>query len=179
MPTIFSSAAADFNIFNIVVVVSALLGEELTGGMIKVIEESLKAVDSQQANTEKYSSLDKGPATYSVVKRARDNDADLHSNNTVCFSLSLIIICYFLLELSLMVLKCFYVYSLLYYSGYHIIIAFVITGVVISLQESELSFLFCKLFFFFLELSVCLLLELSVTTVHEILFSFYCCNGNI
>ena len=64
--------------------VSALLGEELTGGMIKVIEESLKAVDSQQANTEKYSSLDKGPATYSVVKRARDNDADLHSNNTVC-----------------------------------------------------------------------------------------------
>lgn len=50
---------------------------------MKLIDESLKAVVKQEANTDKYSGLDKGPATYSVVKRARDNDADLHSNNTV------------------------------------------------------------------------------------------------
>lgn len=66
---------------------SIVLGEEVTCDMLKLIEESLKAVESQKANTDKYSALEKGPATYSVVKRARDNDADLHSNNTVCIRL--------------------------------------------------------------------------------------------
>lgn len=60
-----------------------LPGQEVTDGMLKLIAESLEGVQKQEANTDKYSGLDKGPATYSVVKRARDNDADIHSNNTV------------------------------------------------------------------------------------------------
>jgi len=59
----------------------------LAAELLKLIEDSLKAVENQKANTDKYGGLEKGPATYSVVKQARDNDADLHTNNTVSFML--------------------------------------------------------------------------------------------
>lgn len=62
---------------------SCLIGSEVADDLLSMIESSLKDVTNQPANTDKYSGLEKGPATYSVVKRARDNDADLHSNKTV------------------------------------------------------------------------------------------------
>ncbi|XP_067941524.1 uncharacterized protein [Watersipora subatra] len=70
--------------------VAATYGEELSQEMVKVAEKALKAVDTQKANTDKYSGLEKGPATYSVVKKARDNDPAIHSDNTMysCGSLA-------------------------------------------------------------------------------------------
>ena len=47
------------------------------------LEVGLADVEKQPANTEKYSGLDKGPATYGVVKQLRDNDMDLHSDQQV------------------------------------------------------------------------------------------------
>lgn len=51
----------------------------------------LKGVKDQPSESEKYGQLDKGPATFSVVKRLRDNDVELHTNQTVsinfCFVL--------------------------------------------------------------------------------------------
>ncbi|KAF6022738.1 hypothetical protein EB796_018946 [Bugula neritina] len=70
--------------------VTKVYENELAAELLKLIEDSLKAVENQKANTDKYGGLEKGPATYSVVKQARDNDADLHTNNTMysCGSLA-------------------------------------------------------------------------------------------
>ena len=56
--------------------------EAATFVMTKV-EEGLGGVEKQPENTEKYGGLDKGPATYGVVKQLRDNDMDLHSDQQV------------------------------------------------------------------------------------------------
>lgn len=47
------------------------------------ILEGLKGVKDQASESEKYSDLDKGPATFGVVKKLRDNDMELHSNQQV------------------------------------------------------------------------------------------------
>ena len=59
--------------------------EAATFVMTKV-EEGLGGVEKQPENTEKYGGLDKGPATYGVVKQLRDNDMDLHSDQQVTHS---------------------------------------------------------------------------------------------
>ena len=51
--------------------------------MISKAKEGLDAVEKQSENVDKYSTLDKGPATYGVVKRLRDNDMDLHTDKQV------------------------------------------------------------------------------------------------
>ncbi|GBM98395.1 hypothetical protein AVEN_53774-1 [Araneus ventricosus] len=52
--------------------------------------EGLKGVKDQPSESEKYSALDKGPATFGVVKRLRDNDMELHTNQQMysCGSLA-------------------------------------------------------------------------------------------
>ncbi|KAK2162572.1 hypothetical protein LSH36_96g05027 [Paralvinella palmiformis] len=54
------------------------------------IKEGLEGVEKQSANVEKYSGLDKKPATYGVVKRLRDNDMELHTDQQMysCGSLA-------------------------------------------------------------------------------------------
>lgn len=54
------------------------------------IIEGLKGVKEQPSESEKYGQLDKGPATFGVVKRLRDNDMELHTNQTMysCGSLA-------------------------------------------------------------------------------------------
>ena len=56
--------------------------EAATLVMVRVTD-GLGGVEKQPENTGKYSGLDKGPATYGVVKALRDNDMDLHSNQQV------------------------------------------------------------------------------------------------
>lgn len=48
-------------------------------------KDGLIGVKDQPACTEKYASLDKGPATYGVVKKARDNDMELHTDQQVSY----------------------------------------------------------------------------------------------
>ncbi|GAB6021645.1 hypothetical protein CHUAL_004229 [Chamberlinius hualienensis] len=54
------------------------------------LECGLRMVDKQPSESEKYGNLDKGPATFGVVKRLRDNDMELHTNQTMysCGSLA-------------------------------------------------------------------------------------------
>lgn len=47
------------------------------------IKEGLEKIKEQPATSEKYTSLEKKPATYGVAKQLRDNDMDLHTNQTV------------------------------------------------------------------------------------------------
>ncbi|KAK6182480.1 hypothetical protein SNE40_010161 [Patella caerulea] len=65
-------------------------GEESSEIILNKVKEGLEGVEKQPANTEKYGDLDKGPATYGVVKRLRDNDMDLHTDNQMysCGSLA-------------------------------------------------------------------------------------------
>ena len=53
-------------------------------GVLEKVKAGLQGVEKQEANVDKYHDLEKGPATYGVVKRARDNDMDIHENNPVC-----------------------------------------------------------------------------------------------
>ncbi|XP_050404936.1 uncharacterized protein LOC126820858 [Patella vulgata] len=65
-------------------------GEESSEIILNKVKEGLEGIEKQPANTEKYGDLDKGPATYGVVKRLRDNDMDLHTDNQMysCGSLA-------------------------------------------------------------------------------------------
>ena len=47
------------------------------------MKEAFEKVETQPDSVEKYGALDKGPATYGVVKKLRDNDMELHSNKQV------------------------------------------------------------------------------------------------
>ena len=58
-------------------------GREAADPILLKLKEGLGGVEKQPENMEKYSNLDKGPATYGVVKRLRDNDMELHTDNTV------------------------------------------------------------------------------------------------
>ena len=51
--------------------------------VVAKVTEGLEGLEKQPANVEKYSGLEKGPATFGVVKKMRDNDMELHENNTV------------------------------------------------------------------------------------------------
>ncbi|XP_074649284.1 uncharacterized protein LOC141904570 [Tubulanus polymorphus] len=55
-------------------------GHEAITVVIAKVKEGLEGIEKQAPDSEKYSSLEKGPAVYGVVKKARDNDMDLHSN---------------------------------------------------------------------------------------------------
>ena len=65
-------------------------GEECFDEITKKVKEGLVGVKDQPENTEKYSALEKGPATYGVVKKLRDNDMELHTNRQMysCGSLA-------------------------------------------------------------------------------------------
>ena len=54
------------------------------------IKDGLDGVEKQPASSEKYTGLDKGPATYGVVKKLRDNDMELHTDRQMysCGSLA-------------------------------------------------------------------------------------------
>lgn len=54
------------------------------------VKEGLENIQNQAANVDKYAGIDKGPAVYGVVKRARDNDESLHTNQQMysCGSLA-------------------------------------------------------------------------------------------
>ncbi|KAK3597150.1 hypothetical protein CHS0354_038078 [Potamilus streckersoni] len=58
--------------------------------IVKKIKDGLDGVKDQSANAEKYSSLDKAPATYGVVKKLHDNDMELHTDRQMysCGSLA-------------------------------------------------------------------------------------------
>lgn len=58
-------------------------GDESSKLIIAKIKEGLEGVASQPVTAEKYGDLEKGPATYGVVKRARDNDMELHTDKQV------------------------------------------------------------------------------------------------
>ena len=49
------------------------------------MKEAFEKVETQPDSVEKYGALDKGPATYGVVKKLRDNDMELHTNKQVKF----------------------------------------------------------------------------------------------
>ncbi|XP_013398368.1 uncharacterized protein LOC106164872 [Lingula anatina] len=65
-------------------------GAEAAAIVIDKIKEGLQGVEKQTENAERYGGLDKSPATFGVVKKARDNDMDLHTNQTMysCGSLA-------------------------------------------------------------------------------------------
>ena len=67
-----------------------LLGEECFDEIVKKVKEGLAGVKDQPETAEKYSSLEKGPATYGVVKKLRDNDMELHTDRQMysCGSLA-------------------------------------------------------------------------------------------
>lgn len=47
------------------------------------MKEGIEGLKNQPETTEKYGNMDKGPATYSVVKKLRDNDMELHTDKQV------------------------------------------------------------------------------------------------
>ena len=59
------------------------LGKEALDIVIAKVMEGLEGVEKQAENTEKYSAMEKGPATYGVVKKLRDNDLELHTDRQV------------------------------------------------------------------------------------------------
>ncbi|XP_031559428.1 uncharacterized protein LOC116295668 [Actinia tenebrosa] len=65
-------------------------GKEETAVVFQKVKSGLKEVETQKENTEKYSGLEKGPATFGVVKKLRDNDMELHTNKQMysCGSLA-------------------------------------------------------------------------------------------
>jgi len=65
-------------------------GNDALDVVVNKIKVGLEKVADQQAESEKYAGIDKGPAPFGVVKRLRDNDLELHSNRTMysCGSLA-------------------------------------------------------------------------------------------
>jgi len=65
-------------------------GQELLPELISRIKASVDNIKNQPEESEKYGNLDTGPATYGVAKRIRDNDPELHENQTMysCGSLA-------------------------------------------------------------------------------------------
>ncbi|XP_048580229.1 uncharacterized protein LOC116601563 isoform X2 [Nematostella vectensis] len=65
-------------------------GNEAKTIVFSKVREGLKEVQNQEAITEQFAGLDKGPATFGVVKKLRDNDMDLHTNKQMysCGSLA-------------------------------------------------------------------------------------------
>ncbi|XP_068751859.1 uncharacterized protein [Montipora capricornis] len=65
-------------------------GESALTVVMEKAREGLKGIDKQEATSEKYTGIQKGPATFGVIKRLRDNDMELHTNKQMysCGSLA-------------------------------------------------------------------------------------------
>eukprot|EP00794_Sanderia_malayensis_P007320 gene7320-8138_t len=65
-------------------------GIDAINQIFETIKHGLTVVESQPDNADRYESLEKGPATYGVVKLLRGNDMDLHTNKQMysCGSLA-------------------------------------------------------------------------------------------
>lgn len=65
----------------------ALLYPDTGGDEVEVvfskIKEGFEKIKEQPATSEKYGGFENTPATFGVVKQLRDNDMDLHTNQTV------------------------------------------------------------------------------------------------
>ncbi|XP_038077963.1 uncharacterized protein LOC119745577 [Patiria miniata] len=70
--------------------VAKAYGEEASNLLMDKIKEGVSGLETQTATSEKYGDLEKGPATFSVAKRLRDNDIELHSDKQMysCGSLA-------------------------------------------------------------------------------------------
>lgn len=70
--------------------VANALPNESNDLLFSKIQTDLNGVEQQKATSERYEGLDKGVATYGVIKQLRDNDFDLHSNQQMysCGSLA-------------------------------------------------------------------------------------------
>nr|XP_054758807.1 uncharacterized protein LOC129264874 [Lytechinus pictus] len=70
--------------------VTRAYGETASSILLVKVAEGMKGLQNQPKTSERYSGLDKGPATYGLVKQLRDNDMDLHSNQQMysCGSLA-------------------------------------------------------------------------------------------
>ncbi|XP_033114382.1 uncharacterized protein LOC117114802 [Anneissia japonica] len=70
--------------------VAKAYGEGAICILLDKIKEGIAGLEKQPESSERYSSLDKDPATFGVVKRLRDNDMELHSNKQMysCGSLA-------------------------------------------------------------------------------------------
>lgn len=78
-----SSLRCLYPLFLFVLIKIFIPGMEAFMSLKPQIIEGLKNVKNQPSESEKYGQLDKGPATFGVVKRLRDNDMELHTNQTV------------------------------------------------------------------------------------------------
>ncbi|KAK7067123.1 hypothetical protein SK128_006222 [Halocaridina rubra] len=65
-------------------------GKDVLPMVFEKMKEAFKGVENQPSESERYGDLESGAATYGVVKRKRDNDMDLHTNNEMysCGSLA-------------------------------------------------------------------------------------------
>eukprot|EP00057_Strongylocentrotus_purpuratus_P004297 XP_003728420.1 PREDICTED: uncharacterized protein LOC100889564 [Strongylocentrotus purpuratus] len=70
--------------------VTRAYGEAASSILLAKVSEGIKGLENQPKTSERYSGLEKGPATYGLVKQLRDNDMDLHSNQQMysCGSLA-------------------------------------------------------------------------------------------
>lgn len=70
--------------------VAKAYGEEAVSEIFGKVTIGIKSIETQSANSERYEGLEKGVATYGVIKQMRDNDYDLHSNQQMysCGSLA-------------------------------------------------------------------------------------------
>ncbi|XP_071962564.1 uncharacterized protein [Antedon mediterranea] len=70
--------------------VAKAYGEDAIKILFEKIKEGIAGLEQQAESSARYSSLDKDPATFGVVKRLRDNDMELHSNKQMysCGSLA-------------------------------------------------------------------------------------------
>ena len=67
----------------LLIILISFTGTDALAEVLGKSKEGLEGVEKQPENVEKYGGLEKGPATYGVVKRLRDNDMDLHTDQTV------------------------------------------------------------------------------------------------
>nr|CAD7395536.1 unnamed protein product [Timema poppensis] len=65
-------------------------GQESLAVLMERVTQGLKNVRNQPQDSEKYRDLDKGQANFGIVKKIRDNDPELHSDNVMysCGSLA-------------------------------------------------------------------------------------------
>ena len=65
-------------------------GSEAVGFVTEKAKDKLKAVENQENTDNRFAGLEKGAGLFGVIKRQRDNDVELHSNQTMysCGSLA-------------------------------------------------------------------------------------------
>ena len=60
--------------------VAKAYGEESLEFIFAQVAKDFDGIKDQKTSSERYEGLDKGAATYGVIKQLRDNDLELHSN---------------------------------------------------------------------------------------------------